>query len=171
MRSRRGYSLIEMLVVITVGSLMLGLCVGTIHMILKLDRGGRTQVTERAARARLAQYFRADVRAALRTEPATGRSERLSLFLPEQRVVEYKIEPGRVLRVRTEAGTLKNRDAFSLPRKSVARLEVEDRAGRTFAGLVVEDQERATPSTARAGQFRVEGVVGKDHRFEAGKEH
>jgi prepilin-type N-terminal cleavage/methylation domain-containing protein len=168
MTRRRGVTLVELLVVITVGTLMLGMCVGTIHLVLRLDRGGRAQVSDRMARARLAQYFRADVRAALRTEPATGRVQKLTLFLPEERVVEYRIEPRRVLRVRTEAGTLKNQDAFPLPRKCEAHFELEDRAGKTFAGLVVLNQERA--ALAALGEFRVEGVVGKDHRFEPGKE-
>ncbi|HEV3121825.1 MAG TPA: prepilin-type N-terminal cleavage/methylation domain-containing protein [Isosphaeraceae bacterium] len=170
MTKRRGVTLVELLVVISVGSVMLGLCVGMIHVVLRLDRGGRAQVSDRMARARLAQCFRADVRAALRTEPATGRSQKLMLILPEERIVEYRIEPGRVLRVHTEAGTLKNQDAFPLPRQSEAHLELEERAGKTFAGLVVLNQERAALASAAAGEFRVQAVLGKDHRFLSGKE-
>ena len=42
--SRRGFTLIEMLAAMTVGSVMLGIAVGMLHVLLRAERTGRERV-------------------------------------------------------------------------------------------------------------------------------
>jgi hypothetical protein len=159
-----------MLVVIMTGSVMFGLCIGMIHVLLRIDRAGKAQVAERAARSRLGREFRADVHAAERAEPASGRTHRLLLVLPGERTVEYRFEPRRILRVCSQSGELKNQDAFVLPRGSAADVELESRAGRTFVVLSVEPHDKSEPGAVTLREYQIDAALGIDHRFDAGKD-
>lgn len=64
MSNRRGYSLIELLVVIGVSAALMALIVLLISTLLRLDRSGGALAAERDTAARLASLFRADVHAA-----------------------------------------------------------------------------------------------------------
>ena len=72
-RRRRGYALIEVMVVITITAVMLGLCAGMIHLLMRLDRSGRSTAEEAADLARLARDFRADAHASSPVDPPGDR--------------------------------------------------------------------------------------------------
>jgi type II secretory pathway pseudopilin PulG len=84
---RRGYSLIECLVLITVMSLLIGLSAGTIQLLLKLDRAGRTASEEAVALARLARDFRDDAHEAAPVDPPGRSPDRIVLPLGESKTV------------------------------------------------------------------------------------
>ena len=69
MIGRRGVSLIEILVLMTIGSTLMGIAVGSLHLLLKMDRNTRQRRQLQASEARLADQFRRDVHAALRMKP------------------------------------------------------------------------------------------------------
>ena len=71
----RGFSLIEMLVVITVGSVVVGIGVGTLHVLHRTEQTGRDRAAQARIVDRLAQQFRSDVAAAVRQTPAAQQGE------------------------------------------------------------------------------------------------
>jgi len=102
--NRRGYSLIEMVVVLTSLVFMLGVCSVLLHGLMRLDRAERSQRLIAVDRDRLARQFRRDVHAAIRSIPAADderqNEEVLELTLPEGEQIFYRAEPGRVVRSR-----------------------------------------------------------------------
>ena len=69
---RRGFTLIEMLVVMTVGSVIVGIGVGMLHVLLRTEQTGRDRVHQAGVLARLAEQFRSDVGAAVRQTPGAA---------------------------------------------------------------------------------------------------
>src|SRR5262249_7667548 len=63
---RRGYSLVEIVLAMGAVAIVLGLCAGLLHVLLRLDRTGRTHLVESATIGRLARQFREDVHASRR---------------------------------------------------------------------------------------------------------
>jgi hypothetical protein len=57
--------MIEVIITIMMTTILLGMAVGLVHVLMKVDRTGRARLTDRAAVAHLAQLFRSDVRAAV----------------------------------------------------------------------------------------------------------
>ena len=119
-----GYSLIELLVVITVLASLLGLCVGTLHLLMKLDRAGRDASDEAADLFRLARDFRADVHAATDAEPPSPSAERFSLALGEGRTVDYAIRPGAITRLVRLGDRVVGRESYRRPAKAPASFDV-----------------------------------------------
>ncbi len=165
---RRGFSLVEMVVVISAMAVILGMCVGLIHALLTLDRIGRAHLAEVAARGRLARQFRQDVRAASRAEPVRdrdGRAAALRLDRPDGPPVEYRAGPGRLDRDERPAGDAPvRRETFRLRATGAARFEVRDEQGDTFVGLLVPDGSAFGPAGGPR-ESRIEALLGRDRRL------
>jgi hypothetical protein len=162
---RRGYALMELLIVITALMIMLGLGVGLIHALLKLDRAGRAHLTEVTTRGRLARRFREDVRAASRVEATrdqSGRAVTLHLEHPDGPPVAYRAEPRRV--VREQPGEDKEsqtrREVYRLRGPGSPRFDVGDDG---FIGLLLPDASSFAPADDRR-EFRIDARIGKDPR-------
>jgi prepilin-type N-terminal cleavage/methylation domain-containing protein len=77
---RRGYTLIEMLVVITVSTVLLSVAVGVLHVLSRAERSGREHGNRATIVARLADQFRSDVHAALHPIPSEGADKNVWQF-------------------------------------------------------------------------------------------
>ena len=158
MRKHRGFSLIEMLVVITVSAALLGICTSILHLLMRSERAGRDHLHQATSAARLARQFRNDVHAAI-TPPAPGDAARPGWrfeLAPGQTVV-YRIEPGRVDRTEWERQKLRRQESYDLPAGDTARIEPPGHQRPATACLLLPQANRA--------ELRVEAVVGRDHRF------
>lgn len=162
MRTRRGYTLIEMLTVIMLLSSLLGIGSVLIHRMVRAERAGREALAESAMLARLADEFRRD---AHRARSATLDPDGLTLTLPDDARIEYRIDEGaaQVRRHVTGADGTVGETTFRPGRHGLPRLDlIEDEGGTTVAVLAIGDPDRVS-----AAEVRVEAVVGLDHRFEA----
>jgi prepilin-type N-terminal cleavage/methylation domain-containing protein len=156
-RGRRGMTLIEMLVVVTGAAVMLGLCVVTLQLLLRLETDARAKLTATSAIDRLAGEFRADVHAATEAKPG------LLLTIAPTRLVSYKPTMAGLIRTETEAGKTVRRDEFSLGSGLAARFEVRDGSTGTFVALMLErggSDERKWTSPG----FELLALLGKDQR-------
>jgi type II secretory pathway pseudopilin PulG len=163
MKRRRGFSLIEMVMLITVASIVLGLCAVTLQLLIKVDRSGRSHIAGLAREAHLARIFRADVRAARGATSAAPNT--LMLELDDDDRVEYRLEGKEVLRVERVRDAIRNQDAFPLPRGGSARFDVEPLESLSVVRLIIA-RAPAAPDLPAGRATHLEGVLGQDHRFD-----
>ncbi len=158
---RRGYSLIETTVVLTIGAVVMGIGVGTLHLLLRTEQTGRDRVPQARVLARLAEQFRSDVAAAVRWAPAARQGE-WRFVLMEDRLVTYRALPGQIEWDERMAGKRLRRESYVLPGGCSAAITVQSKATPVVASLVIADP--GTPLATRR-EMRVTAVLGKDHRF------
>jgi prepilin-type N-terminal cleavage/methylation domain-containing protein len=158
---RRGYSLIEIIVVLTIGTVVVGIGVGMLHLLLRTEQSGRDRVPQARAVARLAEQFRSDAAAAMRQASGSPPGE-WRFVLPENRLVTYRALPGEVQWDERLAGKLLRRESYLLPGGSSAAISVQGKAAPAMASLVIVNDG---PPPAAGHEMRVIAVLGKDHRF------
>lgn len=162
MTRRRGYSLVELLVIVSGVALVMILGAALVHALLRAERATRDGMAEGASAARLARDLRADVHAAVALSSGPeGEAQVKSVVLtrPGGASAEYRVE-GDGLIVSHRDGDRQRAETFTFPRRGSPRLEVDRGDGRTWVVLRIE---RGTGS-ARA--IRVEAELGRDHRHE-----
>ena len=152
--SRRGYSLVEMVVVMSMLTMIISLAGMTFHLLLRTDKSVlQGFVTERTI-SRLAILFREDVHQAdtgvIEAEVEQA-PQRISLEAPGRNPVRYVVTDEGVVRLTLEHGSVVARDDFVLPECEVTLTagDVDDAALRTLmierpvASLVGKRQEQA----------------------------
>ena len=163
---RRGYNLVEMIVAISISSVLASVSLGLIGALIRADHSGRLHLEETQSLARLARQFRADV-AQAKAAKLLDDARRLELRLPDGAVVEYAAEPGRVLR-EERLGDERRREQFVAPETTQLIFAVDqDRQPATAAAILVgaqDENDSAAATAARLG-WRVEAVVGRALRF------
>jgi type II secretory pathway component PulJ len=162
-RRRPGYALIELLIVITVTAVMLTLCAGMIHLLLKLDRTGRTASEQAADLARLARDFRADAHASLKVSNQAG-SDRMIFSVDAGRTVEYQIRPNDILRTVREGEKVRRFETYRRPARTSVRFAGDSAGPRPFIIMMID-----RPSDGRDDSFyrdyRIEAEIGKNQRL------
>ena len=93
--ARRGYSLVELMIVVSMLSFVLLLCTTTLHALLRLDRGERSDLMESRALDRLAGLLRDDAHraTAARIERDAMQRERLVLTRTNHETLIYEWSP------------------------------------------------------------------------------
>lgn len=165
--SRSGYSLIEMVLVIGAITVLLGLCAGMIHRLLKLDRVARAHLTETATVARLARQFRQDVRASMRAEPggdADHPGSVLELSRSDNEWVSYRPEGRSLIRTHRRTGQVDRRESYALPRRGTPRFEVLDEGQAILVSLQLRPPV-AEPRGFGPTELRIEALLNRDARL------
>ena len=159
---RRGYTLIEVLVVVTVSTVLLGVAAGVLCLLLRAERGGREHVYRASVVARLSDQFRRDVHAALHTIPADAAEKgQWSFAMPDDHVVAYRVVPGEIERRERLGEKLVRRESYALAADSSAEIVVHAGPAPSMASLVI----RLPTPAADEREIHVDAVVGRDHRF------
>lgn len=169
MNRRRGHSLIEMLVVIGTGGALMGIAVGLLAMLMRLDQDSRDQLRQRTAVHRLADQFRRDVHAAdgfaVQSPPGKeGTTPAWQLPLEAGRVVEYRAEPGELLRTEREGDQVLRRESFRLPAGAAVSIDLAGEAAPDIVSLRIARDDNQPPDSTWRG-LRVDAALAKDRRF------
>ena len=162
-RRRPGYALIELLVLITAMTVMLGLCAGMIHLLLKLDRVGLTASDEAADMARLGHDFRADAHAAPPEGPRTKTDDKFTLTIAPGQAVDYEIRPGDILRTARDGDKVRRRETYRRPERSSVRFELTTDGPSPIASLIIAG-ERGENESRPGREFRIDAAIGLDRR-------
>jgi type II secretory pathway pseudopilin PulG len=173
---RRGFTIIETMVVMTGVATILGICAVTIQLLLRLNSEGQARLNAAGAVERLASQFRADVHACDVAKLATAKAgdAASSLRLDTQRtvIVTYEARDGRVNRHESDSGKMIRRESYTLGRGRAVHFERRRDGLRWFATIVVshrvgndrldasppmevlalEAKDRPKPSTGNEGQ-------------------
>lgn len=176
-RRRRGVSLIELIIVISVATLIIGVALGLMQWLLRSERDVRKTVWYGRSVSRLAQVFRNDAHRASHVEIAAAAetSNSMQFSLGNSHTVTYEIEEHTIRRVDRDGETELHRETFHFPPGSAIRFEKDQ--GPAMARVVIDratgqlnvdtnEDANAGARTEPAGRtVRIEAGLGKDRRF------
>ncbi len=153
---RRGVSLVEMLVVITIAAVMVGLAATTMHLLLGAEHEATRSLRFSASVARLARSFRDDLHAARDVElplPEPGKPAMLVATADGGRRIRYELDAHRATRVETDGADETQREMFYFPPRS--QLHFEPAGTRGLIRLTIEmpsgGPRTGQPSVASSG--------------------
>ncbi|WP_435016123.1 pilus assembly FimT family protein [Tundrisphaera sp. TA3] len=159
-KPKGGYALVELLVVMTLLAILLGLCVGTLHLLMRLDRSGQDAGAEASDLFRLARAFRADAHAARDPEPPAASAERFAFATADGRSVEYAARPGDILRTARQGDRIVGRDTFRRPPGGPVAFAVDRPEGSAPIVVLRIGRPPGGPGWGQA----IEAEYGKDRR-------
>ena len=156
-RSRpAGKSLIEMLVMISILSIVLGLSATSLATLFRL-RHTITRDTEQARSIeRLAMRLRTDAHEAVSASIA----EDCNLTLPDGRTIRYSFTAPRIVREVHDGEKTVHHDSFSLPRHTKVTFEVEQPGTGSLLRIVIEPEKTQLPPRELPRAARIEAAVG-----------
>jgi hypothetical protein len=166
-RSRRGWTLLEALVATAVFSLLLSTAAVCLHSLQRADAHLREQVSTAEALSRLSLRLRSDAHGASdvrhdpRADAATGVGS-VVLLLEGGESIEYRAQPGQVLRFSRKGKLFVNRELYLLPPDLVPVWTIAEDEDRRLVELTVS---RKTTDDAQPAQavLRIAAMVGGGH--------
>jgi hypothetical protein len=173
-RPRSGSTLVEMLIVISVASVMLGVSVCTIHVLLEAEHEAARSVRFDTSVARLAQAFRGDMHASRQVElPASEPGKPIVLLATaNDRQIRYELDAHLATRIETEGGRQVHREMYYFPQHSRMRFECQPDHTLVLLEIDMQSARMATRPLASAAnegpirRFTIEAALGRDNRFE-----
>jgi hypothetical protein len=170
--SRRGISLVELVVTMGFASIVLGTGIGTLHLLLRTDKTLTDSVWRSQSVSNLSRAFRGDVHAArnITTEQPQDNSGpgAFVLELAEGHVVRYTIDKHTLVRKETQADKTLQEERFRFPPGTVISFKAVE---PTTAALIIQSihpstkERRQTPANVPLRELRIEAVKGRDHRW------
>jgi prepilin-type N-terminal cleavage/methylation domain-containing protein len=148
-RRRQGFSLIELLVVISAGGLLLSIAIGTVSRAMRIHEETTRQLSHAQRLVQLTDQFRCDVH--LSTSLSLDQPTQV-IFQLDEGTIAYSVEGNQVKRIQLDSND----------RKQVEQYQLSDRAEVAFSSL---DEPKRTVMTiqTRTGlqhsPVRVECVV------------
>jgi len=166
---RFGTSLMEVVIVISVASILLGLCVTIMASLMRAQRRVNDSTRETLVLSRIRRQLHKDVHSA--TSVKTDADGRLVLEIPDQPSVVLSTNKHVLNRTQTTIDDNVAREAFRLAVGSTTKLELLDNGQRLrFVVLKPANQPQAVADgnnqiNPKHHRIELESVVGKDHRF------
>jgi hypothetical protein len=158
-----------MLVVITVGTAIVGVAVALVLAMMHIEKDARSQLGAGVTQARLADQFRRDVRASTGLSvadavDAESQGPGCELTLDSDRVVRYETSGTGVVRTELDADQVVRRETYRLPRGARVSVELAEESLPAVASLRITPIENIK-KRAPVQRTRIAAVLGADHRF------
>ncbi|QEG34666.1 prepilin-type N-terminal cleavage/methylation domain-containing protein [Bythopirellula goksoeyrii] len=113
MRHHNGFTLIEVMVSISVSSVLMVLSLGMVHRVMNLESSSRDQARVSRSMTRLGHDFRSDVQRSSAVE--TDHEAVLELTFADGAVVTYRVLDEHVLREQAVDDSRTRREYYNLP--------------------------------------------------------
>ena len=133
--TRRAFTLVELVVVMSAGSVVMMLAIGSVHQAMALSAESRQRADHQRVAVRLASEFRQDVHRAVN---ASESLQRVLLTMSDQSIVKYESKGNRVVRSVTRAEVTTYQDIFELRESCQSSLETIENPERVV--LVVSNE-------------------------------
>ena len=163
MTQRRGYSLIEMLVVMTLMAVVMSSITLVLHGLQRAERRLHDDADFDRTLHRLATQFRADAHAARGAGEIADDDDSqsaLTLEMPDEKTVTYSIEPGGVRRLVRQGENTMHREWFALAGRSVAwRSTTRGAHDRVVTLIVKPNNDRVAADQSAAAIVRIDAAV------------
>ena len=165
-QDRRGTTLVELLVIISVCSVVMCASGVLLHSMYRADKEGRLAIETGATVARLSLQFRRDAHAASEAEllnEANGKASGLAFRGPFQPTIEYRQQGWAVVRRAKQGNKVVHLDSFGLPggTEFVWTLEVGQ---PSLAAIQIARPARRGVKLDAMRQQRLEAIVGIVHQ-------
>jgi prepilin-type N-terminal cleavage/methylation domain-containing protein len=160
MRNRRGYSLVECLVAMTVVSAVFAPVTLLVHALYRAESRVRDAVAGDRELDRLAVQLRQDAHQALSATVGGGSGPReLTFRWPEEQTAQYTLSPGQIERVVRQGEVVLHREGYAAPPSAAMHWEIQ--AGHALPLVALRIDVSATDSRdgLPSGICRVEAVV------------
>jgi prepilin-type N-terminal cleavage/methylation domain-containing protein len=164
---RRGFTLIEVVLVVGMASVILGAIGVVLHGVWRADLTARRHGTTMSSLAAVAAQFRRDVHAGQidSSAPLAGDSlaDGLVIALPDDQAIEYRAAAGGITREVRGGGQISHRETYALPSGATAGWRRSAADSLPLVSLLV-DRPREANQSALAGRrvLRIDAVVGLD---------
>jgi prepilin-type N-terminal cleavage/methylation domain-containing protein len=175
---RRGVSLVELTITMTIGGLVLATGIGMLHLMLRTDKTLAESLWRGQTVSQLSEAFRGDVHAAHKLEfqpPANEAAANepmlptLTLELADDHQVKYAVENNVVHRTETQADKTLQTNRFRFSPGTEIVIDVEN-ANRPALVVRASNQKVLSPSSRPASvpmkELKIDAVLARDHRFE-----
>ncbi len=168
----RGWSLIEVVVVMSVAAALIGVTVTMLSGIFRAGRQGMDHMTQAGVINRLAEQFRADVAAARSCQPLVGagaeeaeKKSGIVLKSAGQDRVEYVATAQVLERIAYAGENVDRRETYQLGPARRARLEIEQ--GKPNVVNCVLEQIESSPGFGEptSGPISISAILGRNQRF------
>lgn len=116
--SRRGLTLVELITVMTVGSILISILTAMVVQVTRIEATTRNRIAQSLAITRMSDQFREDVRAARNVELLAENGDRpskLVVMLGDSIQVDYSQSGSGIDRVMHRDGDIAARDRYQLP--------------------------------------------------------
>jgi prepilin-type N-terminal cleavage/methylation domain-containing protein len=175
--SRSGFTLVEMLIVISVASVMMGISVCAIHLLLDAEHEAARAVRFNNSVARLTHAFRSDMHASRQVDlPESKPGKPIVLVATvDGGQVRYELEAHLATRIELEGEQQVHREVYYFPPYSQMRFEHQPSQGLVVLKIDMAAGGSGTttvPPAVASGTKRplfIEAALGRDHRFERQK--
>jgi len=167
MKPRHGFSLVEVIGALTMGSVVMGIVVALMTLLLQTEGATRGHVHRSTVLARLGEQFRCDTRAAKTTAAGQIAGEIAATWqftLVPGHVITYRPESGRLVRLETDGQGTQRREAFTLPPETTARIEIPEQPTARIVSLLIIPAADASARTSKR-IIRFDAMLASDHRF------
>jgi prepilin-type N-terminal cleavage/methylation domain-containing protein len=159
---RRAFTLIEMIVVITVGAALMGIAVSLLLVLFRTERIGRAHGGESGSIQQLADQFRRDVHAAADVTVHDKDRQRCQFALTPDCSVQYTMAPDGISREEQLLSRNMRRELYALPKDTTLAVDVDRAASPAVVTMTIQPKD----ASRRPGNvLRVEAVLGRDLRF------
>jgi type II secretory pathway pseudopilin PulG len=165
-RRRRGWTLLEAIAALTVGSTVFGIAVQLLSLTMHAAEGARDRAASAGAMARLAERFRADVHAAreIVVPQPKDNAARWTVKLSADERIEYEFRDGALQWTKYAGDAVRARDAFTLSPGIEPGLELEPKHNPVIASLLLKRGAESGDESAEHA-IRIDARIGRDHRF------
>jgi len=162
-RRRRGFSLLECLIYISVAGALLPFAVHSTYKAIQSKNAAQEHSQGLASLERLARQFRDDAREAM-TATAADESKELVLTMPDDRQISYRVSDSAVERTLTGAKGAEAHDSFVLSSVKPAGVEVRTQPAEALLRFRVVRGQTEQDESDRP--FIITASVGRNHRFD-----
>ncbi len=153
---RRAFTLVEMLMTMTMGSSLMLLAIGLVHQSMSMSKLSKTRGEHDRSLARLAQQFRSDVH--LASALVSVSSDAVSLKLADESTVTYERAAANVTRATSGPNAEVARELFSFDERCVATFAAEANQSRVRLQIERRLENTEVPSPI---DLRVIASVGR----------
>jgi hypothetical protein len=156
--------------VLAIGSvaIVIGLCAGMLHVLLRLDRTARSHLVETTTIGRLARQFRQDIHAAREANPSAagnGPAAKLELVLAGDRSITYETRDGSLLRREHRGDTAGRLETYRLPYRREGAFVVQPQDGKVWVQLRLRrspESDAASGASGRRQDVAIDAHLGRD---------
>jgi hypothetical protein len=169
LKKRRGASLVELLVVMSLGAGLLTTSAVVLHRIMHSHGKARHFLAASRSALRLSDQFRSDVHRARKvTKDNLDAPVVVRLELGDAGVVEYSYVAGLVRRAQIKEGKVASRDEYSFPANS--RLTIHEQPSPRLVSLSIASTPGDAGGPAQQGfatavYLQIEAEMGRDSRY------